>query len=328
MKKNKILNQLKSIISDDRLLKQYLLKSRGKTVNQRHENQNCVAELTAEIYKIYNCQKEVNAIVGFRGDMTETLRFANKTVDRWNPGWAIYSLGSEGRIAVSKGECSRSVVPGEYVSNKPAGLMPEVGDIVHIRAHAESCQNNSHWYFAFGECLEDQSDRLDHVRFYFHLRSEGASKWMAEITSIFNKYNIPFIFKALNESSAYCRADSAVLYLTKRHFIIGKFLILEVIEKIGRYLRASTPLFTFEISPGVGFAEDTGTEESFGMFLCRLVAESLFCSWQNGVFGADDLLAAIVKRFQTEGIDLQHPYLRPGSSADYLSNDFEGGIRL
>jgi len=75
----------------------------------------------------------------------------------------------------------------------------------------------------------------------------------------------------------------------------------------------STPLFSWQLQPGIGVAEDPNTGESFGMHRCRLTAEGIVDAWQRGDQSPEGRIRAIAARFTQNGCKLELPHLGAGS---------------
>ena len=79
-------------------------------------------------------------------------------------------------------------------------------------------------------------------------------------------------------------------------------------EELAEHLRPDTPLFTKQLAPGLGFAEDPGDGGSFGMHRCRLLAEAI---WR------EPSIDGIIGAFESNGISIDQPYLNTGSIDQY-----------
>lgn len=254
------------------------------------------------------------------------LMQANQTPDRWDPGWSIYQLGSDGRVSVQKGERSRTALIGEYATNKAPGMPPQVGDQVNLRVYPGSAELQPGFYFSFGSTLSDQFDEYALLRFYFNVRAEGAAELLRTVTGRMNHYAIPYRYKTLTDAAAYTRADAAVLYVARRYFHIVASLLEASAETLSFLLRPETPMFCKTLRPGIGLAEEPGTGESFGMHRCRLLAEGVLDAWMAGQQSAQARMEAVEKCFAAGGLDLDLPYLNARSADLYTLTDSSGGI--
>ena len=71
------------------------------------------------------------------------------------------------------------------------------------------------------------------------------------------------------------------------------------------------------LARGLSFAEDPGTQESFGMSRCRLLAEGLFLAFQEGLFRTGERLERVRRHFDNSGASLDRPYLNFGAVDPY-----------
>jgi hypothetical protein len=235
---------------------------------------------------------------------------ANAGRERWDPGWAIYHFGVNGRVFVRKGERERVAMPGAFISDTTPGMALQIGTQVRLHAPRESLDSQPSYYFAFGETLDELAEQLSLVRFYFHCGAETAVSLLAAITSALNRFQVPFRLKALNRAALYGRTDALVLYVGARYFCITARIVELVREKVA--LKPSVPLFTKRLWPGIGVAVEPGTGESFGLHRCRLVAEGIVDAWRDGKGDVPARLDAVAARFAGADLELAKPYLGPG----------------
>jgi hypothetical protein len=83
------------------------------------------------------------------------------------------------------------------------------------------------------------------------------------------------------------------------------------------FVRSDVPLFTLCLGPGLAFAEDPGTQESFGMSRCRILAHGIWLAHQQRAQGIDERLAIVEQHFRSQGISLERPWLNPGSTDEF-----------
>jgi hypothetical protein len=242
------------------------------------------------------------------------LRGANNTLDTWDEGWKIYQMDPNGRVSVQKAERSRSANPGEFTKHRYTGKALKIGDIVSLRVYPGSSDMSDSFYFAFGATLTDQFDEFSLLRFYFNVASEHAANLLACLSRTLNYYAIPYRFKTLSMPQLYRRADGAVLYVARRYYPILASLLSDLAHDFLPILRAQVPMFCKTFLPGIGLAEDPRNGESFGMHRCRLMALGIVNAWCAETQTVESRLAAIRDSFSSEGIDLQRPYLNPGSA--------------
>lgn len=241
------------------------------------------------------------------------LEQANQTQLTLDRGWCIYQVNSDGRISVQKADRSRAANPGEFVRDTFTGNAPQIGQLVDLCVYPGSSELQSVFYFAFGSTLTDQFDEYALVRFYFNVTASGAPELLRRLSTTLNYYSIPYRYKCLARPRFYNRADAAVLYISKRYLNIVADIVDEFYPSIKTYLRSGIPMFCYEFLPGIGVADDTGTGESFGKHRCRLLAEALVHAWTDNLYCVEEKIELIRKRFESEGLSLQIPYLNAGA---------------
>jgi len=155
------------------------------------------------------------------------------------------------------------------------------------------------------------------IRFYWAVDSDGAVVLMRAVTERLNRFQLPFRLKMPVDRSFYQRLDAAVLYVHKRFYPICRRLLPQVHAKVREHLATGTPLFSKPFAEGVGLAEDTGTQESFGMNRCRILAEGIWNADHEGVLAAPSRMERVAKHFALQGLDIARPYLNPGSVDQY-----------
>lgn len=147
------------------------------------------------------------------------------------------------------------------------------------------------------------------VRLYWNLRADGAVPFVAAATRALNAAGAAFRLKVLHDPAAFTRCDAAVVYLARDDYPALSTLLLGLHAELAAYLSPRVPVFTATLAPGLGFAEDPGTGESFGEHRCALMAEALVTAAETGA----PPLEAIGKRFARAGLDLDAPHLGPAS---------------
>jgi len=243
----------------------------------------------------------------------QRLSDANSSEQRWEAGWTIYSIAQNGQVWLQKGDRQRSAVPGEFITSGVPGMPPRTGSIVSVLAPRESMNSQPGYYFAFGGTLSDIWDEFALLRFYFNAPSECAPDLLHYLITSLNRYQVPFRMKAPSDPSLYQRVDTIVLYTAKRYYDVSVQIVRDMPRATRAGLRASTPLFSRALEPGVGMAEDPGNGESFGMHRCRMMAEGIVDAWMAGDQSVEARWNAIGARFSAGGFELHLPYLGAGS---------------
>ena len=286
--------------------------------------QNPMISQLAQIFYSFVYAQRFNGVVRLApvvqepaDDLTESLSQANVSRERWDPSWQVTQAFPSGQVFAQKNEAERSLWPGEFITHDGPGVPPRVGGKITIFSPRESRTAQPGFYFAFGEIQGEHFDLSETVRYYWNVNDKGAADLVHAITRHLNRFLTPFRFKVCSHRSLFSRLDSAVLYVNKRHHRIASEVLVDVYHTLRPYMEADTPIFARPLAPGLAFAEDPGTGESFGMFCCRLVAEGIWTNHLQNPRDVEACLGVIKAQFEDSGIDFDRPYLRPGSSDIY-----------
>jgi type III HopA1-like effector protein len=245
--------------------------------------------------------------------LIETLSAANAGRDRWETGWVLTQYMPNGHAMARKGEEGNLFAPGEFaVAN---GAPPSAGAPLHVLFARESRTQQPGFYIANGETPAPFGSDSRMTRIYWHIAEEGAVPLLRSITTLLNRYQVPFRFKTLSYSGAYTRADAAVLFFAARYYQIVARLLPQIRAEVRMHLRMSTPLLTRRLHDGIGLAEDPANGESYGMNRIRLVAQAIWDAYARGTQTEESRMQELAIQFQRNGLSLDKPYLR-SSSAD------------
>ena len=282
-----------------------------------------ITQLQQQLYSSCYCRRFTGHLLEEAPGMVEDGSFlqelseANSSQERWDSGWQIYQTLPSGQILAHKYGIMRMVWPGEFMAHDGFGMAPRVGANISILVARESRTMQPGFYFAFGEAVTDQQDDYSIVRFYWNIPDSLAPGLIRLITRRLNRFQVPFRFKCLSFRTQFKRADAAVLFLGKRYYRITAELLVDIYQQVKDNLKPETPLFTKQLAAGLGFAEDPGNGESFGMSRCRIVAEGLWSAYGKGLPTQQARLQEVIAHFEKNGIALAHPYLNARSIDHY-----------
>ena len=240
----------------------------------------------------------------------KTLSEANQNTIEWDPYWTVTGFDGEKAI-IQKNEFVKLLKPGMYVIADEGDTIA-VGSRVHLKEPLEDDSIQPVFFYIFGAAT--LQDGIDTLRFYFNMKPDGAAHLIFHLSTLFNKYLIPFSFKCLNEAGWYSRTDNAVLYIDKRfHTIAGDVLQL-VYNEIYPWVNTKTPLFTKKLANGLGFAEDPGYGQSFGDTRCAIITKLII---KNS--GSEKKLSRtqVKNAFIERGFDIEKLYLNQYSKMEY-----------
>ncbi len=92
-------------------------------------------------------------------------------------------------------------------------------------------------------------------------------------------------------------------------------MIAEIYAAIAAQLRPEVPLFCKRLADGLGFADSPPNSLSFGEHRCRLVAESLWNSFESGRSEAAARMTDLAAAFSRAGLDPLRPFLGVGTGS-------------
>jgi hypothetical protein len=255
--------------------------------------------------------------------LVEQLSAANDTQERWETGWRIAEMLPSGQIKAEKYGRTRVLWAGEFISRFGFGVAPQIGAEISVFFPKESTVLQPGFFFAFSQTFIDQADDYNLMRFYWNIQEKGAPDLLRSISAALNRFEVPYRFKCLNNQLPFNRTDSAVLFLNKRFYRVVAELMPDIYDEVRHFLGAETPLFSKQLAPGLGLAEDPNNGDSFGMSRCRVLAEGIWSGYAKNLQTAAARLDEVVGQFEVYGIDLERPYLNGRAADQYLVPEFK-----
>lgn len=244
------------------------------------------------------------------------LSTANAGATRWDRGWKIYQADANGAVHIQKGDVATLAPAGQY-STGGFGFAPRVGAYVEFLVPHESVAAQPGWYHAFGTTVMSDHDAGRIGRFYLHISADDAAFAIAALTSLLNRYSVPFRLKVPVDPRHFDRTDALVLYTPRRFVPIVHRLVMAQ-EEVTQRLLSGTPLFALELCRGLAAADDPGTGESFGQSRCRLIADAILDGGsRSGQRQAK--IEALERRFRRAGLDPCRPHLASGLVERYAA---------
>jgi hypothetical protein len=242
----------------------------------------------------------------FPADLVAVLRAVHAGRELWENGWIVTRVGPGAMVEVSKGREHRVLYRSDYVVPERPGLQARPGDNVCATSRRDQVDLDGGWWRTRGAAWSDTKPPDDLVRLYWGIRFAELPRLVSLVTELLDGVEEPWLLKCAVQPAVHLRPDSAVLYLPRICCQNLSQKIEAVRAQVEAAARAATPPFTLVVGPGLAVSEDPGGGESFGQHRCRLVAEA--------VLGAEPRLssaaAAVIKRFQADGIDPRRPYAR------------------
>ncbi len=279
-----------------------------------------VVDLQTRIYDEAYCRP-----LGTRPDppanavsMIEALSAANAGRDHWEAGWVLAQAMPSGYAMARKGETSHMFAPGEFaVAHQHGHGHPAPGAPLHVLFTRESRTQQPGFYIVNGETPAPFGSDSRMTRIYWHIDESGAVPLVRAVTTLLNRYQIPFRFKTLSYSGVYTRADAAVLFFAARYYGVIMKLLPAIREAVSHSLRPAVPLLTKRLQDGIGLAEDPATGESFGMSRSQLLAQAIWDAYTRGTQTEESRMQELAIQFQRNGLSLDRPHLRAASADIY-----------
>ena len=275
-----------------------------------------IEALQRELYRSFYTQGRPvpispERLVAARPDhaFAEALSRANTGAGGWEPGWTIETVERGTALVARDGLAVRTRVADCRAARDP----PAPGDPVSLRRTKELGAGAPGFYTALGDAVPAQSGV--EVRVYLHVTAAGAAPLVAVCTRLLNGAGVPFGLKVADNPTGFSRCDAAVLYLDSGGFDRARRQLAAIASACAPHLRIAPPAFTQALARGVAVGEHhPGLGASFGAGRCRLVAEGIVAAHEGGAVRLEDRVAAVARRFAAHGLDVDAPYLVPGSS--------------
>lgn len=249
------------------------------------------------------------------------LSAANAGQIYWEGGWEVRRI-TDAAVVVSRDGLELWTSPGDCLNSEGGAIEPGVR--LRLRLPREFLGLSPGYYMALGENELPQHEAEGLVRFYWNLSLQGAAPLVRQVTSALNDANLAFRLKVLNDPTRYTRSDAGVLYIGRRNYRAVAELLEAIYPKIAPQLLPCVPALTKHLAPGLGFAEDPGQRDSFGLHRCRLLADGMIKAYEQHRTSVDDRLHVVQDRFLEAGILLERPFLNPDSADDYAFHPRSG----
>jgi hypothetical protein len=260
-------------------------------------------------------------------DFLASLSAANTGQGPWESGWRVRRLEGEKRVVLGPHGLELWASLAD-VRSENGHLAP--GDLCRIRLAKELRSLSLGYYFALGDHDEvgdgQPDDSWDHqsrelqLRYYWHLTSAVAARFVGTATSILNTAAVPFRLKVLRYPGAYFRADAGVLYVRHCHARgLGRLIGL-IYQEIKSGLRSPVPMLTRRLFDGLSLAVEAKSAGSFGQQRCRIVARALWEAFQQGEADRSSRLERLAEGWSGSGLNREHPYLGRVATAEMLED--------
>lgn len=157
------------------------------------------------------------------------------------------------------------------------------------------------------------------VRVYWNLVAPGALRFVAAATRALATRDVPAHLKVLRDPDEYLRADAGVMYVPTSEWAGARLVVAEIVERVRDHLRPQRPMFTKELAPGVGLAEDLGDGTSFGAARCATLARVLLDMRDAGEWDVSSATARLAR----EGVRVDAIHLKGPRAAEAPATAWE-----
>lgn len=250
---------------------------------------------------------------GLNRDFYAQLHNANPGQGYFDESWKVLRQETDGSLAVQKEELTIHIERDRHLKSSQQFAQP--GDEVAVRL-PKNCLENG-FYIAVGNAglVPETADRIE---ICFNISSVGAIALMANIPAVLNAAKLPFSLKALYDPTEYGRYDAVTLQVESDHYKAIQVPLRTFYQQARSHFSLAIPIFMKPLAPGIGLAEDPDDEAlDFGLQRCQLVAQGLLAAREMGNETPEHRLHCIIQQFNQHQVDLQQPYLNPGSGDRY-----------
>jgi hypothetical protein len=246
--------------------------------------------------------------------LVEALSQANSATGGWQPGWRLEMLEHGTVLAVRDGLHVRVPISDCRGVNRGCGA----GAPLSVRRPKELLAGTPGFYTALGDREPSAGREAVELRVYFNIPAEGAAPLVGVCTRLLNEAEIPFELKVVDHPGGFARCDAAVLYLDKGDFERVREWLRAIVSTCAPHLHGEPPAFAKSLAPGVAVGEHRPSlGASFGTSRCRLFAEGVVAAHESGARRLPDRFDAVARRFANHRLDIDAPYLAPGSAGCY-----------
>ncbi|BAZ04478.1 T3SS effector HopA1 family protein [Calothrix sp. NIES-3974] len=254
---------------------------------------------------------------GVEIDFYKKLHSHNHGSGYLEPDWEVLRREPDGSLAVTKAGLTMYATRGVHWDSPRT---PRPGDYIAIKMPKNRLHNG--YYIAISNIGKIEPSDRNHPqlgRIYLNCSATGGVVLIDALTHKLNHAEIYFTLQMLCHSQAFTRYDAGILIFNLKDY--GK--IHQILSQIYSqdYFHPEIPILTKYLAPGIGFAEEPQQkfypQEGYGSNRCQIITNALIETWENGQDSELERIECINKHFAQQQIDLQKPYLNPGSEDIY-----------
>jgi hypothetical protein len=245
----------------------------------------------------------------------QSLSTANTGTGAREGGWRVVSAEEDALVVQRPDGLRFRAQPGEVAAADGALA---AGAAVAVLMPKELLRLSPGFYMALGDAELPPASAGSLVRLYWNIRADGAAPLVHLLTAALNDAAVPFRLKVVADPSRYARCDAGVLYVARADYAAVRPAAETAYARLAAALGPAVPALTKQLAPGLSLAEDpAGGMASYGQSRCGLLAEAAIRAAERGVTDSDGRLAVARGCFAEAGLDLDAPYLEPGSADAY-----------
>ncbi|PVG83313.1 hypothetical protein DDE18_08435 [Nocardioides gansuensis] len=247
-------------------------------------------------------QEPSEQLPAWSAPLDSVLRTAHVGARSWSGPWPVVGNGVAGVAVVQAAGSRRAAARGDYLTEGPgAGLAPRAGSRVLVTRRRGGYAYDG-WWRTWSDDWRPADSPPELSRIYLAPSLHRLAHLVAAVTGVLAGCEHAWSLKVGADPATLARADGAVLYLPDEAIAETAPRIVSACRHL---VRAATPPCTRPLAPGIAWAEDPGTGDSFGEVIARLVARA----WRKR--SAEQTLADAAGRvFRSAGLDPSAPHLR------------------
>lgn len=251
-------------------------------------------------------QKELQPLPVGRENLASALRASVCASTQWEAGWVALRCTTDGICLAGRDHQTRELRPGEYANLTRRGLPVAPGDSIAVTKLVEWLDAATGFWCTRSWKGEPRNPL---VRLYLSVGCDHVGYVLAEVTRRLDKLEIFYSLKCPSLAAAYSRVDSVVVYLQADAWTCAAPTLTAASRQLRAHLRNMTPPLTKRIAPGVAFAENPASHQSFGESRCAALAPGALMLLGKDGFRAVDGVTVLAESLQGAGIDPTQPWL-------------------
>lgn len=318
---------IENFVSDLELDPEGSIRFRGTIVHQPSSppdssDDKLLLALTECVYKYLYTHPDGNIGEAFRAapddvDLVSALAEIDNSPARNQTDWIVENVLSDGSIIASRYSRTQKFFPGQYIAEADRIPIRE-GTKISVIHRVKSRTQQPGFFFFFGRSSLDLCELPPMVRVYWNAQRDRAADLVGTVTGALNAYEIAFNFKITTRASDFSRRDCAVLYLPRRMYRVATLALAPEIPHLTSMLHGSEPLFTRRLAPGIGLAEDPGTNaHSFGSSRCEILAEAILAARVGRCVPLDRFHQQFASSVSSRDLQMNALFLNPRSEDIY-----------